>query len=124
VRPEPTKPPVEGGAVSSWRLIDRWLYQAVGFVDGSGTVSETSGVSGSVTFKSDGRYEQALYIGGILNAVKGTYRVAGDRVITSYEWGGKLDSDEFVAQLDASGDKLTLVGNRSPKAYYTLRRAD
>lgn len=124
VRPEPPAPPVQGGAISPSTLAARWMYEAVAFTGGSGTVSETSGVSGSLTFKSDGRYEQALYIGGILNAIAGTYRVAGSRIITNYDWNGRPASDEFIAQLDASGDRLTLVGNRSPKAYYTLRRAD
>lgn len=100
------------------------MYEAVAFVDGSGTVSETSGVSGSLVFKSDGRYEQALYIGGILNAVKGTYRVSGNRLVTNYTWSGKPASDEMAIQLDASGNRLTLVRSGSPKAYYTLRRAD
>lgn len=118
----PPAPPQGGGLAAA--LTDRWLYQAVAFVDGSGTVSETRGVSGSLTFKSDGSYDQALSIGGILNAIKGTYRVSGNRVVTSYQWGGKAASDELVAELDATGDKLTLVRHGSPTAYYTLRRAN
>lgn len=127
VRPEPQTPqgpPVQGGAGAVAGLVDRWMYEAVAFVDGSGTVSETRGVSGTLVFKGDGRYEQALYIGGILNAMKGTYRVNGNRITTNYDWAGKPASDEFVAQFDASGDRLTLVRNGSPKAYYTLRRAE
>lgn len=120
----PPQPPPQGGGSHPASLVDRWLYQAVAFVDGSGTVSESRGVSGSLVFRSDGRYQQALTIGGILNAVNGTYQVNGTQVVTNYQWSGKAASDQWVIQLDAGGDKLTMVRHGSPTVYHTLRRAD
>lgn len=122
--PNPPPPPAAGTTSLALALVDTWMYQAVAFSDARGTVSETRGVSGSLRFKDDGQYEQALSIGGILNAIKGSYRVVGHRLETRYLWRGEATVDTFEMYLDPTGKLLTLSGQRSPYARYTLRRAD
>ncbi|WP_210412708.1 MBT domain-containing protein [Luteimonas granuli] len=124
VPPDPSPAaPLPGGATPL--LVDRWLYQAVAFQSSDGRLdSEHRDVRGALTFKPDGSYEQDLTIGGILNAIKGRYRVVGDRVITEYSWRGQTASDEMVIQLSADRRLLTLVRHGSPAVWYTLRRAE
>jgi len=73
---------------------------------------------------ADGQYDQAPYIGGILNAMKGSYRVAGGRLETIYAWRGKLVTDVFELHLDLTGKRLTLHGLDSPQVRYTLQRLE
>lgn len=127
VQPAPDAPPPQpeaGQTGLAAALIDSWSYQAVAFSDGSGTVSETRGVSGTLTFKPDGQYEQALYIGGIANVMKGSYRIVGRRLETTYLWRGEAATDVFDFYLDPTGKRLTLTGLGSPKAHYTLQRVE
>ncbi len=118
VRPAPTTP----AAPSS--LVDRWLYRAAAFHDASGVTSEHRDVRGNLTLKPDGSYEQTLTIGGILNAIKGRYETAGNRLTTHYSWRGQPASDDMQAQLSADGKTLTLLRQGSPTVYYTLERAE
>lgn len=127
VQPAPDAPPPQpeaGQTGLAAALIDSWSYQAVAFSDGSGTASETRGVSGTLTFKPDGQYEQALYIGGIANVMKGSYRIVGRRLETTYLWRGEAATDVFDFYLDPTGKRLTLTGLGSPKAHYTLQRME
>lgn len=120
-RPNPTTP----DPIAKTSLVDRWLYQAVAFHDANGRVtSEHRDVRGDLTLVPDGNYVQNLTIGGILNAIKGRYQVAGDRVITHYTWRGQPASDDMSAHLSADGETLTLVRQGSPVVYYTLKRAE
>lgn len=105
-------------------LVDTWKYLAVAFSDSKGTISETRGVRGTLKFKADGQYEQALYIGEILNALKGEYRVSGNRLETRYLWRGQLAIDPFEIYLDPSGKRLTMTSTGTPRAYYTLERME
>lgn len=122
----PVAPPRPGTSQSGLAaaLIDVWAYQAVAFSSGNGTVSETRGVSGTLKFKPDGQYEQALYIGGIANVMKGSYRITGGRLETTYLWRGESITDSFDLYLDPAGKQLTLMGLGSPKSYYTLQRME
>lgn len=127
MQPAPDAPPAESGSSRpglAAALIDAWTYQAVAFSDGSGTVSETRGVSGTLKFKPDGQYEQALYIGGIANVMKGSYRIVGGRLETTYVWRGESITDAFELYLDPTGKRLTLAGLGSPKSHYTLQRVE
>lgn len=120
--PTPTAPPTTG---QPSLLVDRWVYQAVAFHSSDGRVdSEHRDIRGALTFKPDGSYEQDLNIGGIVNAIKGRYRIVGDRVTTEYSWRGQPASDEMVTAFSADGRILTLVRNESPIVWYTLRRAE
>ena len=111
--------PTNGRQSGVAALVDDWAYQAVAFSDAGGTVSETRSVSGTLKLKADG---QTLNIGGILNAMKGSYRVAADRLEMTYIWRGKAVIDVFELYLDPTGERLTLLG--SPQARYTLQRLD
>lgn len=124
--PSPPGPvPTETGQqVLAAALIDTWLYRAVAFSGSGGTISETSGVSGTLTFQSDGAYDQALSIGGIANVIKGRYRISGDSIETTYMWRGEPVTDIFDVQLDPAAKRLTLAGRGSPKAHYLLERAE
>jgi hypothetical protein len=127
VQPAPDAPPAESGSSRpglAAALIDAWAYQAVAFSDGSGTISETRGVSGTLKFKPDGQYEQALYIGGVANVMKGSYRIVGGRLETTYVWRGESITDAFELYLDPTGKRLTLAGLGSPKSHYTLQRVE
>jgi len=117
-------PPATGQPGLAATLVDSWRYQAVAFTSGSGTVSETRGVAGILRFKADGIYEQNLYIGDIANVIKGTYRIVGDRLETTYQWRGAAVTDVFDVYLDPSGKQLTLTGHSTLKAYYTLQRVE
>lgn len=90
----------------------------------AGTISETRGVSGTLKFKADGQYEQALSIGGIANVVKGTYRIVGGRLEATYVWRGESITDPFDVYLDPTEKRLTLTGFGSPVARYTLQRME
>lgn len=127
VGPTPESPPPQAGSSETRiaaALVDDWSYQAVAFSDAGGTVSETRGVNGTLKLKADGQYEQALYIGGILNAMKGSYRVVAGRLETTYTWRGRPATDVFELHLDGTGKRLTLSGLGSPRARYTLQRLD
>lgn len=119
-RPVPDTPPP--AAPSS--LVDRWIYRAAAFQDASGVTSEHLDTRGTLTLKPDGNYEQNLYIGGILNAMKGRYTLAGNRLTTHYSWRGQPASDDMQVQLSADGNTLTLLRQGSPTVYYTLERAE
>lgn len=119
-RPVPDTPPP--AAPSS--LVDRWIYRAAAFHDASGVTSEHLDTRGTLTLKPDGNYEQNLYIGGILNAMKGRYTLAGNRLTTHYSWRGQPASDDMQVQLSADGKTLTLLRQGSPTVYYTLERAE
>ena len=86
--------------------------------------SEHLDVRGNLTLKPDGSYEQNLYIGGILNAIKGRYTASGNRLTTHYSWSGRAASDDMQAQLSADDKTLTLLRQGSPTVYYTLERAE
>lgn len=130
--PAPPSPPVQpvpipaetGQQRLAAALVDTWLYRAVAFSGGGGTISETSGVSGTLTFQSDGAYDQALSIGGIANVIKGRYRISGDSIETAYMWRGEPVTDIFDVHLDPAAKRLTLAGRGSPKAHYLLERAE
>lgn len=122
--PDVTPAPDPNAAWPASVLVDTWKYLAVVFTDASGTVSETRGVRGSLIFKADGRYEQTLYIGDILNALKGEYRISGNRVETRYTWRGQRVTDAFEVYLDPSAKRLTLSGTGIPRAVYTLERVE
>lgn len=131
VQPPPAPPsppgpvPTETGQqMLAAALIDTWLYRAVAFSGSGGTISETSGVSGTLTFQSDGAYDQALSIGGIANVIKGRYRISGDSIETTYMWRGESVTDIFDVHLDPAAKRLTLAGRGSPKAHYLLERAE
>ena len=87
-------------------------------------ISEHQDTRGTLILKPDGSYEQNLYIGGILNAIKGRYSISGNRLITHYSWRGQTASDDMQARLSADGNTLTLLRQGSPTVYYTLERAE
>jgi hypothetical protein len=124
-RPDPAPPPSPetGQPGLAAILVDTWIFRAVAFTDARGTVSETRGVEGALRLKLDGTFEQALYIGGIPNVTKGTYRTVGDRLETTYVWRVEV-TDVFDVHLDQSGKLLTLAGRGSPRSHYTLERAE
>lgn len=119
-----TPAPGAGANTQVAALVDTWKYLAVAFADSRGTISETRGVSGSLEFKPNGEYKQALYIGTVLNALEGTYRVSGGRLEMTYLWWGQPTTDVFEVYLDPAGKKLTLRGTGSPQSLYTLERTE
>jgi len=123
--PDPSPPPATdtGRPGLAAALADTWIFRAVAFTDGRGTVSEVLGVEGALRLRPDGTFEQALYIGGVPNLTKGTYRVVGDRLETTYVWRVEV-TDVFDIHLDATGKMLTLAGRGTPKSHYTLERAE
>lgn len=120
--PAPIAPAPAAPAAAS--LIDRWLYRAAAFHDASGVTSEHQDTRGTLLLKPDGSYEQNLYIGGILNAIKGRYTISGNRLTTHYSWRGQPASDDMQARLSVDGKTLTLLRQGSPTVYYTLERAE
>ena len=120
--PDPVAPtpPATGLAAA---LTDRWRYIGAAY-HGNGRVDNAPDVGGTLEFKPDGEYVQSLVIGGIGNNITGRWRVADDRVVTSYLWRGQPASDRMSVHLSADGKRLTLVTDGSPKAYYTLDRTE
>lgn len=114
-------PPLANGLADA--LVDRWRYIAASF-HGNGRVDNALDVGGTLEFEANGEYVQSLSIGGICNNLTGTWRIVGDRVVTSYAWRGRTASDEMTVHLRADGKQLTLVTQGSPQAYYTLERVE
>lgn len=103
-------------------LVNRWRFEAIAFQDSTGSTNVDA--TGTLTLRADGRYEQDLYIGGILNAVRGTYAVDGQRLLTHYDWAGQPASEVMDVKLSGDGRQLTLLRHGSPMVHYTLSRID
>lgn len=122
--PETTRPAPATTAPATSSLVDRWLYRAAAFQDAGGVTSAHQDTRGTLILNPDGSYEQNLFIGGILNAIKGRYAISGNRLTTHYSWRGQTASDDMQARLSADGNTLTLLRQGSPTVYYTLERAE
>jgi len=87
-------------------LVYSWTYLTATSVDANG-MSFTDSVGGTLVFRADGRFQQDLYIGDVLNSYTGSYEVCPGMLVFHLDEGNETQQWEYTAGTDSGRTVLS-----------------